>query len=179
MKAILAVNQNNIIGDNNDLLWWIPEDMLWFKEKTLGKTVLMGRKTFQSLKMPEGLPNRTNYVMTSDQNFKSPTGAVKTVRNWEDALWLSSRLDLVVIGGATLYNFSLQENLFSEIYVTQVIQEQPATRGVSISTPLFQIAMGRHPDSDWEVIVDERGWQQSVRGNVFRFVTLRKKVDND
>lgn len=179
MKAILAVNQNNIIGDNNDLLWWIPEDMLWFKEKTLGKTVLMGRKTFESLKMPEGLPNRTNYVLTSNTNFKSPAGTVKTVRDWADVLWISSRLDIVIIGGATLYNFGLQENLFSEIYVTQVFQEQPATQGVSINTPLFQIAMGYNPNPDWEVIVDERGWQQSVRGNVFRFVTLKKKVDHD
>lgn len=179
MKAILAVNQNNIIGADNDLLWWIPEDMIWFKEKTIGKTVLMGRNTFESLKMPEGLPNRTNYVLTSDKNFKSPERKVRTVRNWSEVLWVNSLLDVVVIGGATLYNFGLGEGLFDTIFVTQVLQTHPAVAGVRINQPLYEICNSDGADGNWDVEIDSRGWQQSVRGEVFRFVTLRKKVFND
>jgi dihydrofolate reductase len=177
MKAILAVNQNNIIGANNDLLWWIPEDMIWFKEKTLGKTVVMGKNTFESLGMPNGLPHRSNYVLTSDTNFKS--GSVKTVKDWNEILWLNARMDLVVIGGATLYNFGLEKDLFTTIYVTQVLQRQPASEGVDLDWTVYEWCNSGDENSKWDVEIDSRGWQQSVHGEVFRFVTLRKKVIND
>lgn len=173
MKAILALNQNNIIGANNDLPWWIPEDMIMFKEKTLGKTVVMGRKTFESLNLPNGLPFRTNYVLTSDENFKSDS--VKTIRSWSEISALEATSDVFIIGGGALYNFGFQHELFSEIYVTQVLQEQPIDEGIRINIPLFQICMDNAFSPNWEVIIDERGWQQSVRGSVFRFVTIRRK----
>lgn len=176
MKAILAINQNNVIGANNDLLWKVPEDMLWFKEKTLGKTVVMGRNTFESLSLPKGLPHRTNYVLTSDPDFKSEQ--VKTINDWDGILWLNARVDLIVIGGATLYNFGLEKDLFTMIYVTQVLQRQPASEGAKLDWPVYDWCDSDDVNSKWDVDIDSRGWQQSVCGEVFRFVTLRKKVNN-
>ena len=69
MNLIVAVDRNWGIGCDNKLLAHIPEDMKYFREMTLGKTVVMGRKTFESL--PNGaLPDRTNVVFTRDRNFK-------------------------------------------------------------------------------------------------------------
>jgi dihydrofolate reductase len=103
---ILAVADNGVIGRNNEIPWRLRADMQRFKTLTLGKPVVMGRKTFLSLKRP--LPGRTNIVMTRDANFSAP-GAVVTTS-------LASALDvargdalrrsvseIAVIGGADIY----------------------------------------------------------------------------
>lgn len=97
MKSmIVAVGQNLEIGADNKLLWCIPEEMKVFIEYTRGKTVLMGRKTFESIGKP--LPNRTNLVLSESME---EIDGVTVVRTIEDALSISDHL--VVIGGAFVY----------------------------------------------------------------------------
>ena len=63
LKAIVAISENSVIGKNGDLPWRISEDLKWFKRITLGHTLLMGRKTWESL--PGALPKRENWVLSS------------------------------------------------------------------------------------------------------------------
>jgi dihydrofolate reductase len=67
LTFILAMDENNLIGSNNDLPWRLPADLIYFKQKTINKTILMGRKTCESL--PFLLPKRRNVVLTRNINF--------------------------------------------------------------------------------------------------------------
>ena len=68
ITIVAAIASNNVIGQKNSLPWDIPEDLRRFKQLTSGHTILMGRKTFDSIGRP--LPNRTNIVMTKDTNYQ-------------------------------------------------------------------------------------------------------------
>ena len=68
ITIVAAIASNNVIGQKNSLPWDIPEDLKRFKQLTSGHTILMGRKTFDSIGRP--LPNRTNIVMTKDTNYQ-------------------------------------------------------------------------------------------------------------
>ncbi len=97
LTFILAMDENNLIGSNNDLPWKLPADLKYFKEQTLNKTILMGRKTCQSL--PFVLPKRKNIVLTRNINFSR--------KGFETIHKLDSINDLddetMVIGGALIY----------------------------------------------------------------------------
>ena len=97
---IVAVAKNRVIGAKNQLPWYLPEDLKRFKEKTLHQTVIMGRKTFESL--PENfrpLPQRENIVV-SRQNLN--LNNIKTAKNLNDAFNLANR-NIFIIGGASIY----------------------------------------------------------------------------
>ena len=93
MYIILAVSEDNVIGVNNKLPWRIPYDLLWFKMNTLGKTIVMGRKTWQSL--GKKLKNRTNVVLSSTYQHGADI-------QYNDITTLKNNIpkDSVIIGGA-------------------------------------------------------------------------------
>jgi len=103
---VLAVAENGVIGRNNEIPWRLKADMQRFKALTFGRPVVMGRKTFLSLKRP--LPGRTNIVMTRDANFSAPgvvvttsvAAALEVARG--DALRRAAS-QIAVIGGADIY----------------------------------------------------------------------------
>lgn len=114
IEIIVAVSNNYAIGKDNKLLWHIPEDLKRFKELTTGHSVLMGRKTWESL--PEKyrpLPNRTNIVVSGNDEF-SPIGA-KVIRNVE---WIPVCKKLFIIGGSQIYNEFIK--YADVIHLTQV-----------------------------------------------------------
>src|ERR1700755_1661370 len=74
ISFIVAVSENNAIGRNNTLPWYLPEDLKFFKRTTMGKPVVMGRKTFESLGRP--LPGRLNIVLTNNKDFVAPEGVL-------------------------------------------------------------------------------------------------------
>ncbi len=119
MKAIVNVDLNWGIGCNGKLLVRIPEDMRFFKQTTLGKIVVMGRETFESL--PGGLPliERTNIVLSRDNEY-NPSGVIKCSSIFDLNLNLSqySFDDVFVIGGESVYKQLLP--FCSEAYVTKV-----------------------------------------------------------
>ena len=114
LSLIAAVGKNNEIGKNNDLIWHFKEDMKFFKETTLGSTVIMGRKTFESL--PKALPKRKNIVITSDRNYTAE-GAV-CVSSVEEALRLADDGNAFIIGGGRVYSETLP--LCDRIYLTEI-----------------------------------------------------------
>jgi len=97
---IAAIAKNNALGKNNQLIWHLPADLKRFKSITLGQTVVMGRKTFESLGKP--LPNRKNIVITRNRNFKKE--GVTTVNSLEEALAMSKENEnIYILGGAEIY----------------------------------------------------------------------------
>ena len=101
ITLVAAIASNNVIGKENSLPWNIPEDLKRFKQMTSGHTILMGRKTFDSIGRP--LPNRQNIVMTKDKNFEQE--GIKVINDFDEALELikESNEDVFVIGGSKIY----------------------------------------------------------------------------
>lgn len=116
----VAVAENGVIGKNNDLPWHLPEDLKHFKELTLGKTVLMGRKTFESIiaRLKKPLPGRKNVVITRQKDYQAPEG-VLVFPNLESAFKKLSEEDVYVIGGAEIYKQALP--LAKVLYMTHVL----------------------------------------------------------
>jgi dihydrofolate reductase len=118
IALIVAVAENGVIGRDGKLPWRIPEDMKWFRERTAGRPMIMGRKTWESFpKRP--LPGRTNIVITRDASYKAE-GAV-VVTSLEAALDVArgeAPKEIIVIGGAEIYRAALP--LAGRIYLTSV-----------------------------------------------------------
>lgn len=114
---IVAVDESRAIGKNNQLLWFIPEDLHRFKAITTGHVVIMGENTFRSIGKP--LPNRTNIVLTINRDFH-PTGCL-VVYSIEEALKvarLHEQKEMFVIGGASIYKQFLP--MTERLYLTLV-----------------------------------------------------------
>ncbi|WP_085907169.1 dihydrofolate reductase [Kiloniella majae] len=127
VSLIVAHGKNRAIGKDNVMPWHIPGDLKFFKTQTMGKPVIMGRKTFQSIGRP--LPGRLNIVITRDENFKAE--GVRLSSSLEDALKLArvevQRLggdELMIIGGAQIYMQSI--DLADRLYITEVDLEPEA-----------------------------------------------------
>ncbi|MDD7805661.1 MAG: dihydrofolate reductase [Endozoicomonas sp. (ex Botrylloides leachii)] len=123
VAMIAAVAENNAIGINNKMPWYLPDDLLYFKSVTMGKPIIMGRKTFESLGKP--LPGRTNIVITRDQQYCCD--GIRVVHSIEDALSLAENIalvegvdELMVIGGAEIYQQALPKA--ERLYLTRVYQ---------------------------------------------------------
>jgi dihydrofolate reductase len=118
IALVVAVAENGVIGRDNKLPWRIREDVRWFKEKTMGKPCIVGRKTYESFpKRP--LPGRTNIVVTRDRAYRAE-GAV-VVHSLEAALEAASREtpeEIAIIGGTELYLQALP--IADRIYLTSV-----------------------------------------------------------
>ena len=121
ISLIVAVSRNGAIGLNNQLPWYLPEDLKYFKSVTMGKPLIMGRKTFDSIGRP--LPGRANIVLTRDPQWTSD--GVKVVQSVEQALVAGEIAceaadvdEIMVIGGEQIYRMTL--DLADRIYLTQV-----------------------------------------------------------
>lgn len=103
VTMIAAAAANGVIGANNRLLWKLPADMAYFVANTKGKPVLMGRKTFESLRRP--LPNRTNIVLS--RTLTSAPEGCELVRSPQEALEKYGTENMMVIGGEEVYRLML------------------------------------------------------------------------
>jgi len=117
ISIIAAIGKNNELGKGNDLIWHFKDDMKFFKETTTGSTVIMGRKTFESL--PKALPNRKNIVISRSKNF-SPEGAL-VVSDIKKALDEADSDEVFIIGGGTIYKEFLP--LADKLYLTEIDAE--------------------------------------------------------
>jgi len=119
ISIIAAIGKNNELGKGNDLIWHFKDDMKFFKETTTGSTVIMGRKTFESL--PKALPNRRNIVISRSRNY-SPEGAL-VVSDIKKALNEADSDEVFIIGGGTIYKEFLP--LADKLYLTEIDAECP------------------------------------------------------
>jgi len=127
MKAIVAVDQNWAIGYLGQLLEHIPEDMRFFKQMTIGKVVIMGENTFNSLPGRKPLKDRINLVLSDNRDF-APEG-VTVFNSLEDLLQQTKKYlpeDVFVIGGQAVYHQLLP--YCDEVYVTRIEKEYIADK---------------------------------------------------
>lgn len=118
MRLIFAESMNQIIGVDNDLPWKLPEDLKQFKEYTLGKTVIMGRRTFESMGC-KPLPGRENIVVSSTLSADDHTG----INILRDISEIEKYPEAVIIGGSEIFNHAMTNNLVTEIRQTVVLKQ--------------------------------------------------------
>jgi dihydrofolate reductase len=124
ISVIVAVADNGVIGRNNALPWQLPEDLRYFKRVTMGKPIVMGRKTFESIGRP--LPGRTNIVISRAPGFAA--AGVEVAASLDAALQLAApaagpadQAEVIVIGGAEIYALAIPRA--HRLYVTEVHAE--------------------------------------------------------
>lgn len=129
ISIIAAVSNNNVIGGGNTLLWNLPADMKHFRDTTRGHTVIMGRKTYESIGSP--LPDRKNIVITRDTNYYRDE--IEVVNSLEEALRLASleqgkefeenqeEVEVFIIGGGEIYKQAMKKA--NKLYITEVHQD--------------------------------------------------------
>ena len=169
ISLIVAIANNNLIGNGNELPWYYPEDLQYFKKTTLNKTVLMGKKTFLSIvnRLNKPLPKRHNVVATFDKTFTYPN--VEVVNNLDEYLKEKS--------------ISLIKNTLNKSRELLAMEAAKADALSPLSTLLrgYSIAES-HGRSVNSVSAFEIGEEISVRftdGSVFANVTeIRKEMDD-
>lgn len=121
LSFVVAIGNNNVIGKNEEMPWYLPNDLKRFKEITLSKskTIIMGRKTFESLK--KILPGRKHIVLTQNKNYKIENENVEVIYSIDDIMkYVDSNEEYFVIGGAQIFN-----SLFpyaKKIYLTEIYE---------------------------------------------------------
>ena len=117
LSAIVAVAQNGVIGNNNQLIWHISEDLKYFKATTINHSIIMGRKSYESI--GKALPNRRNIIVTRNVEFEAP--GCEVVNSVEEAIALcSSESEVFISGGGEIYKAALP--LCDRLYITEISQ---------------------------------------------------------
>lgn len=127
---IVARSRNNVIGNALGIPWKIKGEQLQFKELTTNNVIIMGRKTFEDMGRPHGLPNRLNIVVSNTQTFKSDN--VVTARSLEEALKIATSEktkkkwadpDVYIVGGYSLYREAIP--MVDRMYITEIDMDVP------------------------------------------------------
>ncbi|TDQ07030.1 dihydrofolate reductase [Pedobacter metabolipauper] len=159
VTIVVAIAENNAIGKDNQLLWYLPTDLKHFKDITNHHTIIMGRKTFDSIGKP--LPNRRNIVITRNTDLSIPGAEV--TNTLDQALELCSKDDEVfIVGGAEIYRQALGKT--DRIYLTRVHE--------SYSADTF------FPEIDpnvWKEISSEKHQPDEKNKVAYTFATLERK----
>lgn len=160
MKTIVNVDNNWGIGLGDSLINHIPADMKFFKEKTTGNVVVMGKSTFLTFPGQKALPNRVNIVLTTDKNWSAPD--VIACHSIEELFEQLKRYDtntVFVIGGSTVYEQLLP--YCDTAYVTKVDNEKPADK----------FFPNLEKSSDWKMVCESENMEHN--GVNFKFTTYR------
>lgn len=158
LSIIAAVNESYVIGKDNKLPWHIPDDLKRFKKLTTGKTIVMGRKTFESL--PGVLPNRKHIIITENMSYTYDSDNVEIVHNIKDILkYKNSEDDVFIIGGGKIYAEFLP--YCEKLYLTKVHSNQTG----DTYFPKFDI-------NNYEIIENEDHESNNIK---YSFLTLQLK----
>ncbi|MBO4941305.1 MAG: dihydrofolate reductase [Clostridia bacterium] len=164
MNIIAAADLNWGIGKNNDLLDNIPEDMRFFREKTMNKAVIMGKNTLLSFPNQKPLPKRLNIVLTRDKDFGCE-GAV-VCHSIEDAIECAKEIyrdeDIFFIGGENVY--SQAEKVCDTAYITKIENKYDADRFI----------LNFDENTDWKIASEEM--IKTEKGIYITFVTYKKII---
>ena len=166
VAAIVAMSQNRIIGKDNRLPWHLPQDLQHFKSLTMGKPVVMGRLTFDSI--GKALPGRHVIVVTSQPDWCRP--GVQVARDVDAALGLGREVakreavsEVIVAGGATIYHQTLAR--LNRIYITQIHQD---VEGDSLFPALEA--------EQWREVQRSERFSQGDSGIEYSFLLLQRRV---
>ena len=146
LTIIAAVSINNVIGNNNKLIWKLSNDLKRFKNLTTNHSVIMGRKTFESL--PNPLPDRDNIVITRDTNYSKPN--IQVCSSIEDAINLTKTdTQPFIIGGGEIYSQTI--NIVDKIELTRVHEEFDGDAYFpEIPLDIFELINEENYNSDFE-----------------------------
>jgi len=159
LSIIVAIAKNGVIGGNNGLLWHIPEDLKHFKKITSGHSIIMGRKTFESIGKP--LPHRRNIVVTRNPSFNAD--GIEIANSLDKALDLvRDESEVFIIGGGEIYKQALP--IADKLYVTRVHESY---EGDTYFPPIS-------PD-EWQLISSDK--QSPTDGPGFTFEEYKRKQD--
>ena len=158
LSAIVAMAANRVIGVRNQLPWRLPADLARFKRLTMGHTLVMGRKTYESIGRP--LPGRTIVVVTRQQDYAPP--GVKVAHSVDEALALAQGDDEVFIaGGADLYAQTMDR--LDRLYLTRIERDLPG------DTYFSEVDL-----SSWRLIEEEHHPAASPEALPFSFLTYER-----
>lgn len=164
LSIIVAAGANNAIGKNNKLIWHLPADMKFFKEKTTGHCIITGRKNYESI--PEKfrpLPNRTNIIVTRRKDYQAP-GAIIT-GSIDEAIAKAKELstaEIFIIGGGDIFRQSL--HLTDTIYLTRIEKSFDA----DVFFPELDPAV-------WTEVSREKGPKDEKNNYEYFFLTYKRK----
>ena len=159
VSLVVAMATNNVIGRDGGLPWHLPEDLQYFKSLTMGKPIVMGRKTYDSI--GRALPGRQNVVLTRDPSFSAASCDIAKSRS--EVFELTNGADeIMVIGGASIYELFLPQA--SRIYLTRV---SAIVEGDTWFPPL--------DESEWRVTDSETFEKNAEREFGFELVTLERQ----
>lgn len=163
ISLLFAMDRNHGIGYQNDLPWYIPEDLKYFKKVTMGHTIVMGRKTFDSI--GKALPGRKNVILTRDQEYVAPENTV-VIHSIDELLKLNHKNqdeEFFVIGGAEIFKQILPWT--DKLYITFIDAEYNA------DTFFPKINW-----EEWKILSSKPGEQQQEAGVAYTF-SVYEKID--
>ena len=160
LSIIVAKAKNNVIGKDNQLIWNLPEDLKRFKSMTENHTIIMGRKTFESL--GRVLPNRKHIVFSQNPDFQVNDENVEVVHSMlQIQQYIESEEEAFVIGGAMIYGLLMPH--VTKMYITQINENFEG----NIIFPKFDT-------EKWEVIDREKGIQDENNKFDYEYITYKK-----
>lgn len=143
LSLIVAMDKNRVIGLNNDMPWHLPNDLRYFKERTTGHTIIMGRKTFESL--GRVLPNRKHLVLTrSDKTFPEEVEVIHTIEDILQYVKDYPQEKIFIIGGGELFKHMLPH--VNTMYITEIDEQFEG----DVFFPFFD-------EAEWKLISKEKG----------------------
>lgn len=161
LSIIVAVAENNVIGKDNKLVWHVPEDLKRFKKLTTGHTIIMGRKTFESL--GRVLPNRKHIVLSNDKSFKIYHENVQVLNDFKLLKeYIHSKEENFVIGGASIYKLLMP--YAKKMYITRIHQEFQG----DVYFPEIQ-------EQEWKIVEIEKGVTDEKNIYEYDYVTYERK----
>lgn len=159
ISLMWAMDENRVIGKNNQLPWHLPEDLKYFKRVTMGCPIVMGRKTFDSI--GRVLPGRENVIMTRDVHYVQD--GCKILHSVDELKQYSKDKDEVfVIGGAEIFKETL--TIADQLYITAIHHEFPG----DTFFPAF-------PMDEWELVSSETGVKNEQNPYDYEFLVYRRK----
>jgi dihydrofolate reductase len=185
IKLIIAVDEGNAIGwKDGRLPWKIPADLKRFKELTLHSTVLMGRKTFESLNRPKGLPERNNLVMSRtlphtcfpNEKVNVLKAPLEHVIQAHQATLGGEPEDLWIIGGAQVYAEAIEKQLVDGLYLTLVHIDSGADVILPFELAAWKLFMLQQEKAgvQWNLTSIEP--VHETEGPAYTFITLQKQA---
>lgn len=161
LSIIVAKAKNNIIGKNNKLLWHLPDDIKRFKNITTNHTIIMGRKTFESI--GRVLPNRKHIIFSQNPDFKVANENVEVVHSMlQIQEYIESKEEVFVIGGAMIYNLLMP--YVQKMYVTEIDKEFDG-----------DTFFPRIDTEKWEEVNREKGPEDGENDFKYEYVVYRRK----
>lgn len=159
LSLIVAHDRNRVIGKNNELPWYLPEDLAFFKRVTTKNSIIMGRKTYESIGRP--LPNRRTVVLSRDRSFR-PVGVemLRNIKLLEKCK--NQRGDYFVIGGEDIFKQALP--LVEKMHITYI---DAAFEGDTFF-PEFN-------EDEWELVYEEKGVKDENNPYDYYFRTYLRK----